>query len=101
MVICNSPDIFQEKMNKTIRGFEFIRAYINDLLIITKGYFSDHINKLEQVLQKLKDSRLKCNIEKSIFGQTEMEYLGFWVIRKGIRPVNKNSRSHSKYDATK
>ena len=46
MGICNSPDIFQEKMNKNFRGFEFIRAYIDDLLIITKGDFSGHLNKL-------------------------------------------------------
>ena len=33
-----------------IRGFQFIRAYIDDLLIITKDDWSDHLNKLEQVL---------------------------------------------------
>ena len=46
MGICNSPDIFQEKMNEMFRGLEFIRAYINDLLIITKGDLSDQLNKL-------------------------------------------------------
>ena len=29
----NSPDIFQEKMKEMFHGFEFIQAYINDLLI--------------------------------------------------------------------
>ena len=58
MGICNSLDIFQEKMNKMFCGFEFIRAYIKDLLIIAKGHWSDHLNKLEQVLQKLKDRSL-------------------------------------------
>ena len=28
--------------------------------------------------------------KKSVLGQTEMEYLGLWVTRTGIRPVNKN-----------
>ena len=44
--ICNSPEIFQEKMNKIFRGFEFIRSSIDDLLIITKVYWSDNLNKL-------------------------------------------------------
>ena len=46
MGICNSPEIFQEKMNKIFRGFEFIRSSIDDLLIITKVYWSDNLNKL-------------------------------------------------------
>ena len=37
----------------------------------------------------LRANRLKCNIEKSYFGQTEMEYLGFWVNWTGIWPINK------------
>ena len=72
MGICSYPDIFQENMNKMIHGFEFISAYTNDLLIITKSDLSDHLNKLERVLEKFKDNGLKCNIEKSFFGQTQM-----------------------------
>ena len=36
MGLCNSPDIFQDKINEIFRGIEFIRAYINDLFIIAK-----------------------------------------------------------------
>ena len=72
------------------RGIEFIRAYIDDLLVITKGDWSDNLDKLELVLKKLRENELKCNIEKSYFGQTKMEYLGFWVTRTGIQPINKN-----------
>ena len=47
MGVSNSPEIFQEKMNEMFHGFEFIRAYTDDLLIITKGDWSDHVEKLE------------------------------------------------------
>ena len=77
MGICNSPEIFQEKMNEMFRGSEFITAYINELFIINKGDWYDHLNKLEQFLQKLKYNELKCNTEKQFFGKTQMEYLGF------------------------
>ena len=33
MGVCNYLDIYQEQMNEMFRGIEFIRAYINDLLI--------------------------------------------------------------------
>ena len=40
MGVCNFPEFFQEKMNKMFRGFEFIQAYTDELLIITKGDWS-------------------------------------------------------------
>ena len=36
MGVANSQDIFQQKMNDLFRGFEFIRAYIHDILVLTK-----------------------------------------------------------------
>ena len=35
MGLSNSPDIFQEKMNEVFSGLEYVRAYIDDLLILT------------------------------------------------------------------
>ena len=66
-------------MNDLFHGFEFIRAYIYDLLILTKGHKKDHLQKLELMLNKMKEKGLKYNIEKPLIGKTEMEYLGFWV----------------------
>ena len=43
--VTNSLGNFQEKMNKMFHGFEFIWAYIDDILIITKGDWSDHPGK--------------------------------------------------------
>ena len=44
---------------------------------------------MELTLQNLKEDGLKCNIEQSLFGKTEMGYLGFWATRTGIGPINK------------
>ena len=76
-------------MNEMFCVFELIWAYIDDLLIIIRGDFSDHLEKLKLILEKLKDNRLKCNVEKLLFGQIEMEYLVFLVTRTGNRPINK------------
>ena len=35
MGLCNSPDIFQEKMSNLMNELEFARAYIDDLLVVT------------------------------------------------------------------
>ena len=47
----NSLDIFQEKMSTLMDGLKFVQAYINDLLVCTKGTFEDHLEKLEIVFQ--------------------------------------------------
>ena len=46
MGVANSPEIFQQKMNDLFHVFEFICAYKDDLLLLTKGYWTDHIQKL-------------------------------------------------------
>ena len=50
MGVSNSPKKFPREMSKMFRGFEFIRAYIDDLLIFTKGDLSDNLKKLEHTL---------------------------------------------------
>ena len=50
-------------MNDLFHGFKFIRAYIYDLFILTKGDCTDHIKKIELAFNKLKGKGIKCNIE--------------------------------------
>ena len=59
--------------------------------ILIKEYGTDNLHKLELSLKKLKESRLKLNIEKYFFRQTEMECLGFWVTSNGVKPINKKN----------
>ncbi len=57
--IAGSPDIFQGKMSKKIESLEYVRAYLDDLLCITKLSLEDHLDKLEEVLMKLCNMGLK------------------------------------------
>ena len=43
MGLCNSPDIFQEKMSELMEGLEYVRAYIDDVLALTTGSWDDHL----------------------------------------------------------
>ena len=87
MGLCNSPDIFQEKMSELFEGLEFVRTYIDDLLCLTKGDFDDHLEKLERILYHLREAGLKVNGNKSFFARTELEYLGYWITRDGMKPL--------------
>ncbi len=61
MGIAGFPDIFQAKMMEIMANLEFVRAYIDDLLCITKGTLEDHLAKLDLVLSRLQDANLKVN----------------------------------------
>ena len=87
MGLCNSPDIFQEKMSELMDGLEFARVYIDDLMAITKGDFDDHLAKLDLVLARIRKAGLKVNAKKSFFAKAELEYLGYWITREGIKPL--------------
>ncbi len=89
MGLCNSPDIFQEKMAELFYGLDFVQAYIDDLLICTNSTFQDHLEKLDEVLRRLAAAGLKVNANKSFFGRHELEYLGYWITRDGIQPLPK------------
>jgi hypothetical protein len=88
MGIKNSPDIFQQKISDLMEGLEdFIRAYLDDILIITKGTYQDHLDKVAEVLKRLQNAGLQVNLPKSKITIQELEYLGYWLTPKGIRPM--------------
>ena len=59
--------------------FDNVHAYIDDLLVITKGSFKEHLNRLDTVLQKLVTSGLKIIAIKFCFAAHKLEYLGYWI----------------------
>ena len=64
-----------------------VRAYIDDVLVITKNNFEDHLKALYGVLKRLAEYGLKLNTEESLLGKIEIEYLGLWVRNNRLRPL--------------
>jgi hypothetical protein len=70
-----SPYIFQGKMSELMTGLDFARAYLDDLLIIsTETGFDKHLEKLEQVLNRLSEAGLKINAVKRVIISAEKAY---------------------------
>ncbi len=89
MGFSGSADIFQAEMGNLIATLEYIRAYIDDHLVITKGSLDDHLDKLKQVFIQLHDAGLKINATRSVFCAQKTEYLGYILTRGGIKPQPK------------
>ena len=86
MGVAGAPDIFQSKISGLMEGLMYVKAYIDDLLVLTKGSFEDHLKKLSVVLRRLKDAKLRVKAPKLTFAATEIEYLGYVLTRNGIKP---------------
>jgi hypothetical protein len=84
-----SADIFQAQIMDLMAPLKFVRAYMDDLLIITRQTLDEHLQKMETVLTRLRDARLKVNAAKSSFYAHEIEHLSYILTREGIKPQPK------------
>ena len=50
---------------------EYVRVYLDDLLVISKGSFENYLVKLDAVLAKLTKAGLEVNLRKSFMACTE------------------------------
>ena len=90
MGLCNSPNIFQEKMSELFVGLDTVRVYIDDLLHVTKGSWTEHLSILEEMFTRLHKAGIKVKASKSCFSTHKFDYLGYHVTREGVMPIPKN-----------
>ncbi len=89
MGFAGSADIFQAEMMDLMESLEYVWAYIDDILVITWGTLEDHLDKLREVLRRLRNAGLKVNVAKLLFCTHKIEYLGYILTRGGIKPQQK------------
>jgi hypothetical protein len=89
MGVASAPDIFQAIMDQILGDLEFCCFYIDDILILSNGTFEDHMEKLQTVLTRLQTIGFRANVRKCFFAKDSLEYLGYWLTRRGIQPQPK------------
>ena len=77
MGLCNSPDIFQENMSELFVSLDTLRVYIDDLLHVTKGSWTEHITVLKEMFTRLQKDGIKVNARNHALAPTN---LTIWVI---------------------
>lgn len=66
--------------------WRFIIVFFNDILIYS-GSFDDHVIHLEKTFQVLFDNQFVLKLSKCSFAQSQVEYLGHLVSKRGVEPV--------------
>jgi hypothetical protein len=82
-----APDDFQNIISKLVQDMEYVKTYLDDLLILINSSFKDHLLKLEMVLARLSTAGMRVNISKSNFSAEQIENLGYWITRQGIQSI--------------
>ena len=81
-----SGDIFQAKVDEPLGDIEGIKMCINDILVLGKDIFKNHIDQMRITFGRLRAAGLKVNTPKCSFGLKDMHYLGYVITRKVIKP---------------
>ncbi len=79
------PASIQQLMEGVLCNILNILVYIDDLLVHTDTH-ENPLQVLDKVLAQLHKNHLKINLEKCVFGNKEVSYLGFTVTPEGIKP---------------
>ncbi len=91
MGLLGCPASFQRLMEGVLRDIQNVLVYIADLLVHTDTH-EKHLEVLDQVLARLHKNHLKINLEKCVFRNKEVSYLGFTLNRMESSPARINSR---------
>ena len=84
--LCNAPATFQRLMDTVLQGilWHFVIVYIDDINIGSRT-FSEHLEHLKQVFERLRNAGLKLNPEKCFFFEKKLVFLGHVVSNEGIQ----------------
>ncbi|KAK6764149.1 hypothetical protein RB195_024466 [Necator americanus] len=83
-----APSIFRQCMDASIAGIDGTSAHLDDILG-TGRTISEHNARLEAVSKRIQDYGLD-RLDKCVFLQTEMTYLGFVINAQGRMPALKD-----------
>ena len=85
MEVWIAPDKFQEQMSALMNDLEFVRVYLNDLFVITSSSFEEHLAKVKEVMNRPQSAGIKLNMDKCKVTVPKVEYLGYIIMREGIK----------------
>lgn len=97
--IAAAPRIFKKFMAIILSGIPGIQIYLDNIKIQGRN-LEEHDKRLTEVLQRLQQSNLRVNVEKSIFGTRSMDFLGHQISTEGIQPLENKVKAIKKHDSS-
>ena len=88
--LCNAGASYQRMIDICLSGLppDRILAYMDDIVVFSKT-FSEHLDHLEQIFQRLEHSGISLKLSKCVFASEKVDFLGFELSTIGIRPQSR------------
>ena len=88
--LTNTLATFQALINTTLCEYLdiFVTAYLNDILIYTKGTLKEHIQAVKKVLKALQAADIRLQPDKCKFHVKTVKFLGSIITTDGIQMDN-------------
>lgn len=100
--LCNAPATFERMMDNLLRNLKWTMClcYLDDIIVYSQD-FDDHLERLETVLNCIKNAGLILNSKKCTFCARQINILGHLVSREGIRPDPEKVRAVQNFPVLK
>ena len=87
MGLSNAPATFQRAMTNIFANMVYhgVMVFIDDILVYSKTW-KEHMEKLEEVLRRMKENNLQAKVAKCHFAQPQTQYLGYVITANAKRP---------------
>lgn len=88
--LSSAPATFQRVMDIVLKGLinKICVVYLDDILIFSTS-LEEHLEHLTLVFERLRESNLKIQLDKSEFIRRDVEFLGHIITPEGIKPNKK------------
>ena len=83
----NAPPTFQRFIDETFKNLQgkILFTFIDDIVVFSDT-LAEHENKMNLIMERLRESNLQLNLDKCEFLRKEVCYLGHILSKKGISP---------------
>lgn len=83
--LSNTLTTLQSLMNDISRNYlrKFIPVFVDDILVYSKD-MTEHLYNLRVVFDLLCANQLIAKKSKCVFGNNQMEYIGYMIIKEGV-----------------
>lgn len=82
----SASQTFQRLMHEVCRGLDFLFIYLDDICIASDN-MDQHKEHLRQLFKRLEEYNLTINLEKCVFGQQSIIFLGHKIDANGLHPI--------------
>ncbi|CAH8493835.1 unnamed protein product [Dicrocoelium dendriticum] len=92
----NAAQTFQRFIDQVLRGLDFVYAYIDDILVASSNH-DEHLSHLRSIFERFAQYGVTINVDKCVFGQSSVDFLGHRIDCNGISPLPEKAQAIADY----